>query len=369
MASGPSEDQYWSICNDIQSSIELQIDLQTRDDDPFLSLIPADVLRTIIGFTIRDRPSPLDVALLNKSWANITFPLIWRSIAVDFNEVSEVKSFAEVAQKTNLRISILEICVTAPSSFSVDCAVLAVEGLRELTLTEAAVSMSVFENPSMLDLTYLALDLVDLVALSDARHSPILNLPFNLRSLSITRGSLNEDLIDILLTAITTTSSTLESLTLDSPKAVRKHLPTLSQNLVELVLQDCDSEYLSTFEPTTLDFSALRKLSLPFSELPALLIQPHANAPPDAPPRTISQKIPQLESLTILCTKEYVGPDNVSNLSRLLRLPVCKALRTLALVDAESGEGVPLLEMDDFNELVVVCKGRGLEVKVDGERQ
>ncbi|KAL8287249.1 hypothetical protein RQP46_003701 [Phenoliferia psychrophenolica] len=221
----------------------------------------------------------------------------------------------------------------------------------------------------IIELTDLDLHLVDLC---NPNPNVTFTIPFHLRVLKITNGYLHEDVVDALLTSIaTTTPLTLERLSLNSAKAVRKHLPSLSRNLVELSLTGVKGEsgYFSSMDLGAVDLRALRKLTLPRSELHTLLALPPADAPPDAPRFTISQTIPQLEHLVVLCAGSPVYHDDLSNLDRLLRLPVCMALRSLALEDAEFDEEMPDSEIEVLSNTVVVCKGRGLEVRVNGERQ
>ncbi|KAL8287244.1 hypothetical protein RQP46_003696 [Phenoliferia psychrophenolica] len=371
--------QFRLFCDKMEGYILRVIARQTRAPNSFLSLLPTEVLRIIIGFAGDSLRSKVDLALVHTSWRDVALPLVWRSITVDLNHDAEVRFFARVARKTKFDTKVL--CNSwnednpdsddsddsdSDNVISVDRAVLAVKGLRKLTLAKVALTMSVLEDPSISGLSDLELYLV---ALSDSRVNHTLNLPFKLRSLSISNGTLSEDLIDGLLSAITTGSSnTLERLSLDSAKAVRKHLPSLSRNLVELALTDVNDNTgcFSGMDLEKVDLRALRKLTLPRSELHALLALPPAGAPPDAPRRTISQAIPHL---VVICVDHRLDHDDLSNLERLLRLPVCTALRSLALEDAEFDEGMSRSELEVFSSTVVLCKGRGLEVRVNGERQ
>ncbi|KAL8287248.1 hypothetical protein RQP46_003700 [Phenoliferia psychrophenolica] len=330
---------------------------QTRAQNSFLSLLPTEVLTIIIDLAGKDLRSKVDLALVHTSWRDIALPLIWHSINVELNCDAEVKFFAQVARGTEYKTRMFQKGGTrAFRMMSVDRAILAVKGLRELTLKGELANLTLHH-----------------VSLNDNGNNFVLNLPFQLRSLSFTNGIRLDDNLDSLLSAIATGSSTtLERLSLDSPNAVRKYLPMFSRNLVELALhKDEEEEELSlhNLDPTTLDFSALRKLTLPFSELDTLLIEPPADAHPNAPRSTISQTIPQLESLTLLCPGVCVDHDELSDLDRLLRLPLCRTLRTLALEGAEFDEDMTQSEMEDFRITIVACKERGVVVKVNGERQ
>ncbi|KAL8287250.1 hypothetical protein RQP46_003702 [Phenoliferia psychrophenolica] len=333
--------QFRFICDKLAEAIHKQVDRQTRAQDSFHSLLPTEVLRIIIGFAGDSRSSMINLALVHTSWRDIALPLYWHSINVELNRASDVRTTA--ADTSNNKRGI-----------SIDRAILATRGLRKLTLTGAALSMSVFEDPSMSELTDLTLHLIKL------RNPSGLNLPFHLRSLSITNGNLPEDLLDTLLSSIASGSSTtLERLSLDSAEAVRKVLPTFSSNLVELSLTNTESHYLS------LDFPALRKLTLPLSELTVLVDA--------ASTGKISDTIPQLEGLTFLCQSVPVDYDALSGLDRLLHLPLCANLQTLALEGAEEGvefdDAMKQSEMEAWRIEMVACKERGIVVKVNGERQ
>ncbi|KAL8281260.1 hypothetical protein RQP46_006294 [Phenoliferia psychrophenolica] len=345
---------------------------QTLEPGSFHSLLPTEILKIIIGFAYSHKtlyendyeeefegyqPSKVDLALVHPVWRDVALPLLWHSISVDLNHDAEVKYFAKVARGTSYVTRSLHnrIMSTPGKAVSVDRAIMAVKGLRELNLTGAAMSMRVLVN-QLTDLTLHLVELSDPVA-------PF-TIPFRLRSLKITNGNLSENLLDALLTALTPGSSTtLERLSLDSPKAAQKHLPSFSRNLVELSLND-----ISKLDPTRLDFPRLRKLTLPRSELPTLLATPPADALVDAPRSTISEATPQLKHLTFIYAWKRLVPEDLVNLDRLLRLPLCATLQTLALEQAEFDELMTPSELEVFSKMGIVCRGRGVAIKVDGER-
>ncbi|KAL8281296.1 hypothetical protein RQP46_006330 [Phenoliferia psychrophenolica] len=355
-----SEGKYHSICEGLIDLIHTQIASQTRAQGSFHSLLPTEVLKIIIGFVYIHETSRVDLALVHPVWRDIALPLLWNSIFVEFDHDAEVKFFAQVARRTSYITRRLYIHAgeTRNKVISVDRAIMALKGLRKLTAVTSTMSMSVFASPSMAELSDLTLHLVEV---SDAISTTA--IPFHLRSLEITGKHYDEDAIDSLLTAIANGSSTtLERLSLDSPQAAQKHLAAFSRNLVELSLTG-----LSKFNPSELDLPLLRKLTLPRSELHTLLALPPADAPPDALRSTISQTIPHLENLTVSYSGYQMGHEDLLNLDRLLRLPLCNALRALTLEEAEFDEDLNQSGLEVFRKMVVYCEERGVVVKVNGE--
>ncbi|KAL8281346.1 hypothetical protein RQP46_006380 [Phenoliferia psychrophenolica] len=366
----PAEETFQFICDEIGEAIRTQIAHQTRVKGSFHSVLPTEILKIVIGMAHEFNPSKVDLALVHPVWRDIALPLIWSSVAVVLDHDAEVQFFARVARGTSYHTQ--SLCNIVERGFPeplicVDRAVLAVKGLRELSLTKVAASMSIFQHSSMKELKNLSLRSV---ILSDPLTTTP-TFPFNLQSLTIYNGTFREDFLDAFLTAITPgSSSTLQRLSLDSPKAVQNHLPSFSRNLVELSLTRVEggAGYFTGLNFATLDLSALRKLTLPCSELVTLLAEPPADTPPDAPRSTVAETIPQLEHLTILCYGSDVEYEDFENLERLLGLPLCTALRALTLEDAEFDEEMGPEGMEVFRKTVVVCRGRGVVVTVNEER-
>lgn len=112
----------------------------------------------VLRFAGVNHRSKVALAVVHKSWCNIARSLIWHSITVKLYHDHVVEAFARIAQEQvqNANYSTRFMYIETPANLgaqagSVDVgpAVLAVKGLRELTLVDALVSMSVFENPSM----------------------------------------------------------------------------------------------------------------------------------------------------------------------------------------------------------------------------
>lgn len=118
--------------------------------------LPIEVIRIILKVALNassasnSRPSKFRLAHVVGSWRDIALPLIWHSIKVELNQdhrVCMVERFARGAGFDTRKLQIKQDAATR--RVSVDRAILAVNGLRELTLTTAEVSMSVFEDLSM----------------------------------------------------------------------------------------------------------------------------------------------------------------------------------------------------------------------------
>ncbi|KAL8283548.1 hypothetical protein RQP46_005651 [Phenoliferia psychrophenolica] len=368
-----AEQKYRFICEELIEIIHNQIARQSRVRDSFHSLLPAEILKLIVNFAASDYvEDAVDLALVHSSWRDVSLPFVWQSIDLDLNDDAEVKFFAQVARKTEYSTLSLSIQPGENDAedlrlTSVDRAVLAVKGLRELCLTTVPVSTSVFESPNLANLTDLTLLIVDL---SGDPLKATLSIPFGLRRLMVYYGGELNDISHSYLAAIAASSyETLEELAVDTQAAAHAFLPHFSGNLVSLLLHEVRGEtYFSKIDPSTLYFPALRQLALPRSELPSLLETPPADAPPDAPRSTISQAIPHLEHLIISCGHPKVVHGDLVSFERVLSLPVCSALRKFELERAEFDESLTQTETEVFRRMLCSCKAEGVEVRVNGER-